>query len=70
MIDEKWKPNYMYSINSTVQVESRESYIKSLRATALYMEDQVTDDDFHLMALKEKSMPSIDTYKIKNLQEL
>ena len=39
---QKWSPNYQYQITTTVQVEGRLSYIKHLRATLLYMEENVS----------------------------
>ena len=67
MTTKRWKPNYKYQIKSTIQVESRKSYIKNLRASALYMEEQVTDEDFLLFATGVKPHPEIDTYKIEDL---
>ena len=62
--------NYNYKINTEIKVESRKSYIKHLRAMMLYMEDEVTDDDFHLMALGLKDMPNVETFKIVGLEEI
>ena len=67
MVPKRWKPNYKYQIKSTIQVESRKSYIKSLRAVALYMEDQVTDEEFFLVATGVIPTPNIDTYKVEDL---
>ncbi len=66
----KWAENYKYLINNSVQVEGRKSYIKHLKATALYMEDEVTDEEFHQMAQGLKPMPRLDTYKFVNMEEL
>ena len=66
----KWKTNYKYQITSTIQVEGRESYIKSLRAVALYMEEECSDEQFHELAMGQKKMPVIDTYKLKNMEYL
>ena len=70
LINKRWKPNYQYMIKSTIQVEGRLSYIKNLRAMALYLEDETTDEDFHLMALKEKPMPELNTYKINDIESI
>jgi len=67
MTAKRWKPNYKYQINSTIQVESRISYIKNLKAMALYMEEEVTDEDFLLFATGVKPAPEINTYKLTNL---
>jgi len=66
----KLKPNYQYQIKSMVQVESRTSYIKSLRASALYMEENMTDEEFHECAITGKQLPEINTYKILNIDKL
>ncbi len=66
----KLKPNYKYRIWSIVEVETRKSYIKSLRASALYMEEELTDEDFHKIALGEKELPNLDTYRMEGLQEI
>lgn len=66
----KWESNYKYLIKNSVQVESRESYIKNLRATALYMEDEVTDDEFHEMATGLKPIPKIETYKFIDMEKI
>ena len=67
MIPKRWKPNYKYQIKSTIQVESRKSYIKNLRAMALYMEEEITDADFLLIATGVKPTPEINTYKVEDL---
>jgi len=67
MMEKRWKPNYKYQIKSTIQVESRKSYIKNLRAMALYMEEEITDADFLLIATGVKPTPEINTYKVEDL---
>jgi len=67
MIPKRWKPNYKYQIKSTIQVESRKSYIKNLRAMALYMEEEVTDEDFLLFATGVKTITDFNTYKTEDL---
>ncbi len=69
-ISDRWKPNYKFQIKSTIQVESRKSYIKSLRAVALYVEEEVTDEDFLLMAVTGEGIPDLNTYKINNLESI
>lgn len=64
------EPNYQYKINTEVKIESRKSYIKHLRAMTLYMEEEVSDDDFHLMALGVKDMPRLDTFKVVGVEEI
>ena len=66
----KWLPNYKYKITSTIQVESRKSFIKNLRAMALYMEDEVTDEEFHQFASGEGQLPRVDTYKMEGVAEI
>jgi hypothetical protein len=66
----KWKPNYKFQIRSLVQVESRKGYIRNLRAAALFFEEEVTDEDFILIATGQKAMPRLDTYRIPELKEL
>ena len=66
----KWSPNYRYMIKTTVQIESRKSYIKNLKAAAMYMEEEVTDEEFHQMALGKKELPRLDTYKVLGLAEI
>ena len=70
MKHKRLKPNYRYQIRSTVQVEGRESYIKNLRAQAMYMEENVTDEEFHMFATGEKRMTELNTYKFLNMDEL
>lgn len=67
---EKLKPNYKYRVWGIIEAESRKSYIKSLRATALYMEEEVTDEDFHQIALGHKELPTLDTYRMEGLAEI
>ena len=67
MASKRWKPNYKYQIKSTIQVEGRKSYIKNLRAMALYMEEEVTDAEFLLIATGVKPPPEINTYKVEDL---
>lgn len=62
--------NYKYKINTEIKVESRKSYIKHLRAMTLYMEEEVTDDDFYSMALGLKDMPRLDTFKVVGVEEI
>lgn len=62
--------NYKYEINTKIKVESRKAFIKHLRAMTLYMEEEVTDDDFYSMALGLKDMPNIDTFKIIGVEEI
>jgi len=64
------QPNYQYKINTEVKVESRKSFIKHLRAMTLYMEEEVSDDDFHSMALGLKDMPRVDTFKVIGVEEI
>jgi len=66
----KWSANYKYKIISTVQVESRKSFIKNLRAMALYMEDEITDEEFHLFASGEGHLPRVDTYRVEGVAEI
>ena len=66
----KWGPNYNYMIKSTIQVEGRKSYIKNLRAMALYMEEEMTDEEFHLYATNGIQFPRLDTYKIEGVEEI
>lgn len=66
----KWCSTYKYTIKSTFQVESRKSYIKNMRAAALYMEEEVTDKEFHEMALGRKRLPRLDTFKIHGVAEI
>jgi len=67
---EKFKPNYKYQITSTIQVESRKAYVKNLRAVALYMDENISDESFHQMAMKKEPFPNLHTYKILGLEEL
>ena len=62
--------NYQYKINTEIKVESRKSYIKHLRAMTLYMEEEVTDDDFHLMAIGVKTFPGVETFKVIGVEEI
>jgi len=62
--------NYKYQIKSIIKVESRKAYIKNLRAIILYMEEDVTDGDFHQMALGLKTFPIVDTFKIGGVAEI
>jgi hypothetical protein len=64
-----WKPNYKFQIKSLVQVENRKGYIKNLRAAVLFFEE-VTDEEFMLIATGQKPMPRLDTYRIPGLKEL
>ena len=66
----KMKPNYKYRVSSVVEVESRKTYIKNLRAVILYIEEEVTDEDFHQMALGLKPFPNVDTFKINGVAEI
>ena len=70
MKDKRLQPNYRYQIRSTIQVEGRKSYIKNLRAQAMYMEENVTDEEFHMFATGEKRMTELNTYKFLNMDEL
>jgi hypothetical protein len=66
----KYKQNYRYQIKTTTQVESRKSYIKNLRATALYLEENMTDEQFHEMAVKGEPFPQVSTYKMTAVEQL
>ena len=66
----KWRSNYRYMIKTTSQIESRKSYIKGLKAQAMYMEEEVTDEEFHQMALGKKELPRLDTYKVLGIEEI
>ncbi len=42
----------------------------ALIARLLYMQENVTDEDFHLFATGEKVLPRLNTYKIVGLEEI
>lgn len=67
---EKYKPNYRYQVSATIQVESRKAYIKNLKAMALYMEENITDESFHEMALKKEPFPQLNTYRITDIEPM
>jgi len=62
--------NYKYKINTKVKCEGRKAFIKHLNAMALYMTENVTDEDFHLMALGLKDMPDVETFRIVGMEEM
>ncbi len=62
--------NYNYIIKTEIKIESRKSYIKHLRAMILYMEEEVTDEGFHLMALGLKTFPGVETFKVVGVEEI
>ena len=55
---------YKYKINATMETNTRQNFIRNLRVMAMYMEDEVTDEDFHKIALGKKTFPKIENYKV------
>ena len=58
-----------YKFKVEIEGEGREAIIKSLRAHALYLEDEVTDDELEMMAITGKPMPNLETFRIEGLED-
>jgi hypothetical protein len=56
-----------YIITHIVECNDRLGLIKNMKATALYYEDEVTDEQFEKMANGELPMPNIETKRFADM---
>jgi hypothetical protein len=58
-----------YIVTHIVECNDRLGLIKNMRATALYYEDEVTDEQFEKIATGELPKPIIETRKFSGIPE-
>ena len=58
-----------YVITTVIEFESRKALIKNLRASALYVEENITDEEFDGLMEEGKIPFDIETFRIKGIED-
>jgi hypothetical protein len=69
---EKGTAYYMtnkYVVTTVIEFESRNALIKNLRASALYVEENMTDEEFDNLMEEGKLTFGIETFRLKDVKD-